>query len=188
MLLPDHEILKRCSTQNIIEPYVTEPVRELDGRKVISYGVSSYGYDVRVAKEFKIFTNLYSAHVDPKAIDMTAFVDVESDDEVTIPPNSFALARSLEWIKVPRDCLVVCIGKSTYARCGIVVNVTPLEPEWEGHITLEISNTTPNPALIYPNEGICQLLFHRNDSLCALSYKDKGGKYQGQTGVTLPKV
>jgi len=188
MLLPDHEIIARCKTQNMIEPYVAEPVRTLDGIKVISYGPSSYGYDVRVAKEFKIFTNLYSAHVDPKAIDMTAFVDVESDDEVTIPPNSFALARSLEWIKVPRDCLVVCIGKSTYARCGIVVNVTPLEPEWEGHITLEISNTTPNPALIYPNEGICQLLFHRNDSLCSVSYKDKGGKYQGQTGVTLPKA
>jgi len=188
MLLPDHEILARCRTQNIIEPYVTEPVRELDGEKVISYGPSSYGYDVRVAEEFKIFTNLYSAHVDPKQMDVSAFVDVQSEFAVTIPPNSFALARSYEWIKVPRDCLVVCIGKSTYARCGIVVNVTPLEPEWEGHITLEISNTTPNPALIYPNEGICQLLFHRNDSLCSVSYKDKGGKYQGQTGVTLPKA
>jgi len=188
MLLPDHEILARCKTQGIIEPYVKEPVREIYGRKVISYGPSSYGYDVRVAHEFKIFTNAYNAKIDPKSMDPQNFIDIVSEGPIDIPPNSFALCRSLEWIKVPRDCLVVCIGKSTYARCGIVVNVTPLEPEWEGYITLEISNTTPNPALIYPNEGICQLLFHRNNSLCSISYKDKDGKYQGQTGVTLPTV
>jgi len=188
MLLPDHEILARCKAQNIIEPYVNESVREVDGRKVISYGPSSYGYDVRVAHEFKIFTNALSAKVDPKAMDPNNFVDLVSVDPVSIPPNSFALARSLEWIKVPRDCLVVCIGKSSYARCGIIVNVTPLEPEWEGNITIEISNTTPNPALVYPNEGICQLLFHRNAYICAISYKDKDGKYQGQSGVTLPRA
>jgi len=214
MLLPDHEIMARCRTQGIIEPYVRESVKNLNqvggsDQKVISYGPSSYGYDVRVAHEFKIFTNVMNARVDPKEMDPNNFVDIKSESPVTIPPNSFALGRSLEWIKVPRDCLVVCIGKSTYARCGIVVNVTPLEPEWEGNIyarcgivvnvtplepewegniTIEISNTTPNPALIYPNEGICQLLFHRNNSLCTVSYKDKGGKYQGQSGVTLPKA
>jgi len=186
MLLPDHEILLRCDTENIIEPWVDGPVREVDGKRVISYGPSAYGYDVRVAEEFKIFTNVYAAVVDPKQMDERNFVDMVSEYPVAIPPNSFALTRSLEYIKVPRDCLVVCIGKSTYARCGIVVNVTPHEPEWEGHITREISNTTPNPALIYPNEGICQLIFHRNDRLCTVSYRDKGGKYQGQQGITLP--
>jgi len=191
MLLPDHEIIARCRTQGIIEPYVSQPVRNLNqvggpDQVVISYGPSSYGYDIRVAHEFKIFTNVHSATVDPKSMDPNNFVDITSEGPVTIPPNSFALCRSLEWIKVPRDCLVVCIGKSTYARCGIVVNVTPLEPEWEGNITIEVSNTTPNPALVYPNEGITQLLFHRNNSLCAVSYKDKDGKYQGQSGVTLP--
>jgi len=180
--------MARCKTQNIIEPYVNGPIRERDGEKVISYGPSSYGYDVRVSDEFKIFTNALNAQVDPKGMDPANFVDIVSEGPVSIPPNSFALCRSYEYIKVPRDCLVVCIGKSTYARCGIVVNVTPLEPEWEGYITLEISNTTPNPALIYPNEGICQLLFHRNNSLCSVSYKDKDGKYQGQVGVTLPTV
>jgi len=193
MLLPDHEIMARCQTQGIIEPYVRQSVRNLNqvsgvDQKVISYGPSSYGYDVRVAHEFKIFTNAMNARVDPKDMDPANFVDIESELPVTIPPNSFALGRSLEWIRVPRDCLAICIGKSTYARCGIVVNVTPLEPEWEGNITIEISNTTPNPALVYPNEGICQLLFHRNNSLCSVSYKDKDGKYQGQSGVTLPKA
>ena len=195
MLLPDHEILARCRTQGIIEPYVRESVRNLNqvtsptiDKKVISYGVSSYGYDVRVANEFKIFTNVHNAYVDPKNMDVKNFLDVVSDDPVSIPPNSFVLGRSYEWIRVPRDCLVICIGKSTYARCGVVVNVTPLEPEWEGHITLEISNTSPNPVLVYPNEGICQLLFHRNSSLCSVSYKEKGGKYQNQKGVTLPRV
>jgi len=193
MLLPDHEIMARCRTQGIIEPYVSEPIRNLSqvtgppiDKKVISYGPSSYGYDIRVANEFKIFTNVHGAIVDPKDMDLKNFVDVVSDDPVSIPQNSFALCRSYEWIKVPRDCLVLCIGKSTYARCGIVVNVTPLEPEWEGYITLEISNTSPNPALIYSNEGICQLLWHRNDRLCSVSYKDKDGKYQGQEGITLP--
>jgi len=188
MPLPDYEILHRCKTQNMIEPYVFEPVREVDGVKVISYGVSSYGYDVRVANEFKIFTNAYNAKVDPKNIDVKNFVDIVSDEPITIPPNSFALGRSYEWIKVPRDVLVICIGKSTYARCGIVVNVTPLEPEWEGRITIEVSNTTPNPAVIYPNEGICQLLFFHSMKVCSTSYKGKKGKYQGQDGVTLPMV
>ena len=188
MLLPDREIIARCRTQDLILPYEVEPVRNLpDGKKVISYGPSSYGYDVRVGSEFKIFTNVHNAKVDPKDMDELNFVDViDRHSPVTIPPNSFALCRSHEYIKVPRDCLVICIGKSTYARCGIVVNVTPLEPEWEGHITIEVSNTTPNPALVYPLEGICQLLFHRCDQVCSVSYKDKDGKYQGQTGITLP--
>ena len=141
-----------------------------------------------MADEFKIFTNVHSAKVDPKNMDLKNFVDVQSSDPVTIPPNSFALCRSYEWIKVPRDVLVLCIGKSTYARCGIVVNVTPLEPEWEGRITIEVSNTTPNPAIIYPNEGICQLIFFHSMRVCSISYKDREGKYQGQDGVTLPKV
>lgn len=182
MLLPDYEILARCRTQGMIEPYVDQSVSNLSqvtsppvDKKVISYGVSSYGYDIRVAHEFKIFTNALNATVDPKDMDPAAFIDLTTEGAVTIPANSFALGRSYEWIKVPRDVLVVCIGKSTYARCGIVVNVTPLEPEWEGHITLEISNTSPNPALVYANEGICQLLFHRSMQVCAQSYKDKKG-------------
>ena len=157
--------------------------------KIISYGTSSYGYDVRCAPEFKVFTNVHSAVVDPKNFDDKSFVDMKGDSCI-IPPNSFALARTIEYFRIPRDILVVCLGKSTYARCGIIVNVTPLEPEWEGHITLEFSNTTPLPARIYANEGIAQFLFFQADAddICETSYKDRGGKYQGQTGVTLPRT
>ncbi len=173
--------------------------RDKDGRlvlgesyepqKLISYGTSSYGYDIRCAREFKIFTNVHSTIVDPKNFDEKSFVNFEGDSCV-IPPNSFALARSVEYLRIPRDILVVCVGKSTYARCGIICNVTPLEPEWEGHITLEFSNTTPLPAKIYANEGVAQLLFFQadNDDVCETSYKDRAGKYQGQTGVTLPRT
>lgn len=160
-----------------------------DAGKLISYGTSSYGYDIRCAPEFKVFTNVHSAIVDPKQFDDHAFVSMTGDSCV-IPPNSFALARSVEYFRIPRDILVICLGKSTYARCGIIVNVTPLEPEWEGHITLEFSNTTPLPARIYANEGCAQLLFLQcdQDDVCETSYKDRGGKYQGQTGVTLPRA
>ena len=154
---------------------------------VISYGLSAYGYDARVADEFKIFTNVNSAVVDPKAFDPSSFVDRKAE-VCTVPPNSFVLARTVEYFRIPRDVLVICVGKSTYARCGIIVNVTPLEPEWEGHVTLEFSNTTPLPAKIYANEGACQFLFLKADSLCEVSYKDRKGKYQGQHGVTLPRV
>ncbi|AYG48030.1 dCTP deaminase (plasmid) [Pseudomonas sp. Leaf58] len=155
--------------------------------RVISYGVSSFGYDVRCADEFKVFTNINSAVIDPKNFDAGSFVDVKSDVCI-IPPNSFALARTVEYFKIPRDVLTICLGKSTYARCGIIVNVTPLEPEWEGHVTLEFSNTTTLPAKIYANEGVAQMLFLQSDEACEVSYKDRGGKYQGQRGVTLPKA
>ena len=175
----------------MIEPFVDTQVRALDreGGKVISYGVSSYGYDMRVAPEFKIFTNVLSAIVDPKHFDSKSFVEFEGDVCI-VPPNSFALARSVEYFRIPRNCLTICVGKSTYARCGIITNVTPFEPEWEGYVTLEISNTTPLPAKIYANEGICQVLFFEadDDDVCETSYKDKAGKYQAQTGVTLPKL
>ena len=162
---------------------------DAQGRRVISYGVSSYGYDMRVAPEFKIFTNVLSAIVDPKAFDHRSFVEFEGDVCI-VPPNSFALARSVEYFRIPREVLTICVGKSTYARCGIITNVTPFEPEWEGHVTLEISNTTPLPARIYANEGICQVLFFEADAddVCETSYADKAGKYQRQTGVTLPKL
>ena len=160
---------------------------EADGEKIISYGTSSYGYDVRCADEFKIFTNINSTIVDPKNFDEKNFVDFKGD-RCIIPPNSFALARTVERFKIPRDVLVVCLGKSTYARCGIIVNVTPLEPEWEGYVTLEFSNTTTLPAVIYANEGIAQMLFFGGDQVCDVSYKDRNGKYQGQEGVTLPKA
>jgi dCTP deaminase len=167
----------------MIEPFADDQVR--DG--VISYGVSSYGYDMRVAREFKIFTNALSAIVDPKAFDPKSFVEFEGDVCV-IPPNSFALARSVEYFRIPRDVITICVGKSTYARCGVITNVTPFEPEWEGFVTLEISNTTPLPARIYANEGIAQVLFLGGDEPCERSYADKKGKYQKQTGVTLPKL
>jgi dCTP deaminase len=167
----------------MIDPYNDRQVRE----GVISYGVSSYGYDLRVADEFKIFTNVNSAIVDPKKFDERSFIDVRADS-VLIPPNSFALARSVEYFKIPRDVLTICVGKSTYARCGIIVNVTPFEPEWEGFVTLEISNTTPLPAKVYSNEGLCQILFFQSDEQCETSYKDKVGKYQKQAGIVLPKL
>ncbi len=171
----------------MIEPFEVQQVRESPQGRVISYGTSSYGYDVRCSDEFKIFTNINSAIVDPKDFDAESFVDVQSDVCI-IPPNSFALARTVEYFRIPRDVLTICLGKSTYARCGIIVNVTPLEPEWEGHVTLEFSNTTPLPAKIYANEGIAQMLFLGADEVCTSSYKDRGGKYQGQRGVTLPKT
>ena len=180
--------IRRMAEQHkMIEPYEAGQVRHKDGEKLISYGISSYGYDVRCSREFKVFTNIKSATVDPKAFDNDSFVDVESDVCV-IPPNSFALARTVEYFRIPRNVLTVCLGKSTYARCGIIVNVTPLEPEWEGHVTLEFSNTTTLPAKIYANEGVAQMLFFESDEVCETSYADRGGKYQGQTGVTLPKT
>lgn len=167
----------------MIEPFVDAQKR--DG--VISYGLSSYGYDARVGNNFKIFTNVDSAVVDPKNFAANSFVD-RTADVCIIPPNSFALASTVEYFRIPRDVLVICVGKSTYARCGIIVNVTPLEPEWEGHVTLEFSNTTPLPARIYANEGACQFLFLQGNEPCETSYRDKAGKYQGQRGVTLPKI
>ena len=172
--------------KGMIEPFENGQVRERDDRKIISYGTSSYGYDVRCSTQFKIFTNIHSATVDPKAFDESSFINIESDVCV-IPPNSFALASTIEYFRIPEDVLTICLGKSTYARCGIIVNVTPLEPEWEGHVTLEFSNTTSLPAKIYANEGVAQMLFFQSDERCLVSYKDRGGKYQGQTGVTLPK-
>ena len=167
----------------MIEPFVDAQKRE----GVISYGLSSYGYDARVGNDFKIFTNVNSSVVDPKNFDQQSFVD-RNTDVCIIPPNSFALARTVEYFRIPRDVLVICVGKSTYARCGIIVNVTPLEPEWEGHVTLDFSNTTPLPAKIYANEGACQFLFLQGNEPCEVSYRDKAGKYQGQRGVTLPKI
>ena len=179
----DRWIKKMAREHGMIEPFSDRQVRE----GVISYGVSSYGYDVRIARDFKIFTNINSTIVDPKNIDTRSFVDVVGP-ECVIPPNSFALARTVEYFRIPRDVLVVCLGKSSYARCGIIVNVTPLEPEWEGIVTLEVSNTTPLPARIYAGEGIAQMLFFQSDEPCEVSYADKKGKYQGQAGLTLPKL
>jgi len=167
----------------MIEPFEDRQVRQ----GVVSYGVSSYGYDCRVGNEFKVFTNVYHTVVDPKNFDPQSFVDIKGD-QCIVPPNSFALASTIEYFRIPRDVLTVCLGKSTYARCGIIVNVTPFEPEWEGHVTIEISNTTPLPAKIYANEGIAQVLFFQSDEPCARSYKDKKGKYQAQRGVTLPRL
>lgn len=183
----DHWIRKMVLEHGMIEPYEPGQVRSVDSRRVVSWGTSSYGYDVRCAPEFKVFTNIFSATVDPKAFDERSFVHAEGDVCV-IPPNSFVLARTVEFFRIPRDVLTICVGKSTYARCGIIVNVTPLEPEWEGHVTLEFSNTTNLPAKIYANEGVAQMLFFQADEPCEVSYKDKGGKYQGQTGVTPPKL
>ncbi len=183
----DKWIEKMAMEQDMISPFEGRQVRENTSGRIISYGVSSYGYDVRCADEFKIFTNINSAIVDPKAFDSNSFVDVKSDVCI-IPPNSFALARTVEYFRIPRNVLTICVGKSTYARCGIIVNVTPLEPEWEGHVTLEFSNTTNLPAKIYAHEGIAQMLFLESDEVCAVSYRDKNGKYQGQTGVTLPRT
>jgi dCTP deaminase len=179
----DRWIREMAQTQQMIDPFCEKQMRE----GVISYGLSSYGYDLRVADEFKIFTNVNSAVVDPKKFDERSFVSIRADS-IMVPPNSFALARSVEYFKIPRDVLTLCVGKSTYARCGIIVNVTPFEPEWEGFVTLEISNTTPLPAKIYANEGLCQILFFQGDEPCQVSYKDRAGKYQNQTGIMLPKL
>lgn len=182
-IMPDSWIREQATKHGMIEPFVEAQKRE----GVISYGLSSYGYDARVAPEFKIFTNIDNAVVDPKRFDATSFVDRETDVCV-IPPNSFVLARTVEYFRIPRDVLVVCLGKSTYARCGLIVNVTPLEPEWEGHVTLEISNTTPLPAKVYANEGLCQFLFFQGASPCEVSYADRAGKYMKQRGVTLARL
>jgi len=183
----DRWIRRMAREHGMIEPFEPDQVRHTQAGKVISFGTSSYGYDVRCSDEFKIFTNVYSATVDPKNFDPRSFVDVKSDSCI-IPPNSFALARTVEYFRIPRSVLTICLGKSTYARCGIIVNVTPLEPEWEGHVTLEFSNTTNLPAKIYAYEGVAQMLFFESDEVCETSYRDRGGKYQGQTGVTLPRA
>ncbi len=183
----DRWIRRMAEEHQMIEPFEPGQVKENDGGRIVSYGTSSYGYDVRCSDEFKIFTNIEAALVDPKSFDEKSFVDKKSDVCI-IPPNSFALARTVEYFRIPRNVLTICLGKSTYARCGIIVNVTPLEPEWEGHVTLEFSNTTPLPAKIYANEGIAQMLFLESDEECETSYRDRDGKYQGQLGVTLPKA
>jgi dCTP deaminase len=182
-ILSDRWIRRMATEKGMIEPFVDAQKRE----GVISYGLSSYGYDARVSNNFKIFTNVNSSVVDPKNFDQQSFVDRRTEVCI-IPPNSFALASTVEYFRIPRDVLVICVGKSTYARCGIIVNVTPLEPEWEGHVTLEFSNTTPLPAKIYANEGACQFLFLQGNEPCEVSYRDKAGKYMGQRGVTLPKI
>ena len=183
----DRWIRKMSLEHGMIEPFVERQVRSDAGRDLISFGLSSYGYDLRVADEFKVFTNVHSAMVDPKQFDDRSFVDFKTDVCV-VPPNSFALARSVEYFRIPRDVLTICVGKSTYARCGIIVNVTPFEPEWEGHVTLEISNTTPLPAKIYANEGLAQVIFFAASEPCETSYADRGGKYMKQRGITVPKM
>ena len=176
-----------AASHGMIEPFEPEQVKQVNGKPIVSYGTSSYGYDIRCSNEFKLFTNINCTIVDPKNFDPNSFVEVESDSCI-IPPNSFALARTVEYFRIPRNVLTICLGKSTYARCGIIVNVTPFEPEWEGFVTLEFSNTTPLPARIYANEGVAQVVFFEADEECETSYKDRKGKYQGQTGVTLPKI
>jgi len=184
----DSWIRRMALERGMIEPFEERLARHSeDGRAVISYGLSSYGYDLRVADEFKVFTNVYNAVVDPKEFDPRSFVDVQGDS-CLVPPNSFALARSVEYFRIPREVLTLCVGKSTYARCGIIVNVTPFEPEWEGHVTLEISNTTPLPARIYAGEGLAQVLFLQACEICEVSYADRAGKYQAQRGITVPRM
>ena len=180
----DRWIRKMAEKYKMIEPFVAKQAR----KNVISYGLSSYGYDMRIADEFKVFTNVFSATVDPKHFESQSFVDLKTENVCIIPPNSFALGRSVEYFRIPRDVITICLGKSTYARCGIIVNVTPFEPEWEGHVTIEISNTTPLPAKIYANEGIAQVIFFEADEVCEISYADKKGKYQAQKGIVVPKV
>lgn len=187
MILNDRQIRELAEKENMISPFSANQVKvDINQQKIVSYGTSSYGYDARCSRDFKIFTNVYNSLIDPKDFDEKSFVDVKGDSCI-IPPNSFALARTEEYFKIPKDVLVVCLGKSTYARCGIIVNVTPLEPEWEGHVTLEFSNTTPLPAKIYAGEGVAQFLFFRGEP-CETTYAARDGKYQGQTGVTLPKM
>ena len=183
----DSWIRRMAREHRMIEPFEESLTRQNNGGPVISYGLSSYGYDLRVADEFKVFTNVYNAVVDPKAFDPRSFVDLRASS-CLVPPNSFALARSIEYFRIPRDVLTLCVGKSTYARCGIIVNVTPLEPEWEGHVTLEISNTTPLPARIYANEGLAQVIFLAAREPCEISYANRAGKYQGQRGITVPQM
>ena len=185
----DRWIRKMAEQHGMIEPFEPQQVKEINGEKVISFGTSSYGYDIRCADEFKVFTNINSTIVDPKNFDPQSFVEVSGKGFCLIPPNSFALARTVEYFRIPRNVLTVCLGKSTYARCGIIVNVTPFEPEWVGYVTLEFSNTTPLPAKIYAHEGVAQVLFLEadEDDICEVSYRDRGGKYQGQRGVTLPR-
>ena len=183
----DKWIIDMAKNHGMIEPFQENQIKSNGNGRRVSYGTSSYGYDVRCADEFKVFTNINSSMVDPKNFDDQSFVDIKSD-VCTIPPNSFALARTVEYFRIPRQVLTLCLGKSTYARCGIIVNVTPLEPEWEGHVTLEFSNTTSLPAKIYANEGVAQFIFLESDEVCETSYKDRDGKYQGQKGVTLPKT
>ena len=184
MAIKSDKWIKKMSIENdMISPFTDTQIKN----GAISFGLSSYGYDIRVSDEYKIFTNVNNSVVDPKNFDEKSFVDFKGDICI-VPPNSFALARSIEYFKIPRKVLTICVGKSTYARCGIIVNVTPFEPEWEGYVTLEISNTTPLPAKIYSNEGLCQVLFFESDEECEISYKDKKGKYHKQTGITLPKI
>jgi len=183
VIKPDKWIIRMVKEHNMIEPFEQSQVKD----SKVSFGVSSYGYDIRISDEFKIFTNVNTAVVDPKRFDESAFVDFKGDVAI-IPPNSFALGRSVEYFRIPRNVMTICVGKSTYARCGIITNVTPFEPEWEGFVTLEISNTTPLPAKVYANEGIAQVLFFESDEDCLTSYADRKGKYQGQSGITLPKT
>lgn len=185
MSIKSDQWIRQMAEAGMIEPFATQQVKQNDSGRIVSYGISSYGYDVRCADEFKVFTNINSAVVDPKNFDESSFVNVTADVCI-IPPNSFALARTVEYFRIPRNVLTICLGKSTYARCGIIVNVTPLEPEWEGHVTLEFSNTTPLPAKIYAHEGVAQMLFLESDQVCEVSYADRAGKYMKQQGVTLP--
>ncbi|PTN11759.1 dCTP deaminase [Nitrosomonas aestuarii] len=183
----DKWIRRMALEHGMISPFEPDQIRQKNNHRIVSYGTSSYGYDIRCSDEFKLFTNINTTIVDPKNFDSNSFVDVKNDICI-IPPNSFALARTVEYFRIPRNVLTICLGKSTYARCGIIVNVTPFEPEWEGYVTLEFSNTTPLPAKIYANEGVAQVIFFESDEACETSYKDRGGKYQGQNGVTLPKI
>ncbi|UJP05840.1 MAG: dCTP deaminase [Nitrosomonas sp.] len=183
----DKWIRRMAIEYGMIEPFEPDQIRHKDDQRIVSYGTSSYGYDIRCSNEFKLFTNINTTIVDPKNFDPNSFIDIKNDICI-IPPNSFALARTVEYFRIPRNILTICLGKSTYARCGIIVNVTPFEPEWEGYVTLEFSNTTPLPAKIYANEGVAQVIFFESDEVCETSYKDRGGKYQGQHGVTLPKI
>jgi dCTP deaminase len=188
MAMKSDRWIREKAEEGMIEPFEDGQVWQPEGAdRVISYGVSSYGYDVRVADEFKVFTNVYNSIVDPKQFNEDSFVDMVTD-ECIIPPNSFALARTVEYFRIPRDILTICLGKSTYARCGIIVNVTPFEPEWEGHVTIEISNTTPLPAKIYANEGIAQVIFFEAAEVCEVSYAERKGKYMGQRGITIPRI
>src|SRR3979411_701656 len=187
MSIKSDKWIRRMAQKGMIEPFEPGQVKTFEGKKIVSYGTSSYGYDIRCSTEFKIFTNINSTIVDPKAFDERNFADYRGD-VCLAPPNSFALARTVEYFRIPRNVLTICLGKSTYARCGIIVNVPPFEPEWEGFVTLEISNTTPLPAKIYANEGLCQVLFFESDEECEISYKDKKGKYQAQQGIVLPRL